>query len=207
VAAALAARGARVLSADDLAHQALRQPAVRDAVAARWGAGVLDEHGQVIRRRLAEIVFASPAERHALEALVHPWITRRLQEEVEAARSDPTIPLVVVDAAIMLETGWAGLCDRLVYVDAPRELRLARVGEQRRWTAQEAEAREAAQLPLTEKRLRADHVLDNSASLAHLNRQIDELMHLWGLDRTDGQAPSQAAASAPCRARNNPDDH
>ena len=206
VAAALAARGARLLCADELAHQALRQPEVRDAIAARWGSGVLDEHGQVVRRRLAEIVFASPTERRALEALVHPWIEERLRAAVEAARAEQGVRLIVLDAAIMLETGWAGLCDRLVYVDAPDELRLRRVAEQRRWSAQEIEAREAAQLPLTQKRLRADHVVDNSASLAHLNRQIDELLHLWGLD-AEGANPSEPAASAHCRASTTADDH
>jgi dephospho-CoA kinase len=180
-AAAFARLGARLISGDELAHQALRQPEVRGRVVARWGAHLLDESGEVQRRRLAAIVFADPAERRALEALVHPWIRGHIRAEVEKALADPGVQLVVLDAAIMLEAGWSELCDRLVYVDAPRELRVRRVAEQRGWTAKEVEAREGAQLPLTEKRVRADHVLDNSASLEHLGRQVADLLHLWGL--------------------------
>src|SRR4051794_35604604 len=60
VAAEFARRGARVVSGDDLAHAALRQPEVREQVARRWGPQVLDAQGEVNRRRLAEIVFAEP---------------------------------------------------------------------------------------------------------------------------------------------------
>src|SRR5947209_4925672 len=168
VAAEFARRGARVISGDGLAHEALRRPEVREGIVRRWGRDLLDEHGEVRRPRLGAIVFGDEAERKALEALVHPWIKGRIRAEVEAARADPGVPLVVLDAAIMLETGWAGVCDRLVYVEAPREVRLRRVAEQRGWTDGEVAAREGAQLPLTEKASRADHVLDNSASLEHL---------------------------------------
>jgi dephospho-CoA kinase len=188
VADAFARRSARVISGDALAHEALRQPAIRERIAARWGREMLDERGEVARRKLAVVVFADPAERKALEEIVHPWIERRLREEIAAAAADPRVKLVVFDAAIMLEAGWDNVCDRLVYVDAPRELRLKRVAGQRGWTEQETAARERAQLPLTEKAARADHALDNSGSLDHLGRQVDDLLQLWGLapeDRTN----------------------
>jgi dephospho-CoA kinase len=100
---------------------------------------------------------------------------------VQKARIDPAVWLVVLDAAIMMEAGWDRLCDRLVFVEAPREERLRRVAPQRGWSAEELALREAAQLPLTEKRCRADHVLDNSASLDDLERQVDDLLARWGL--------------------------
>lgn len=181
VAAAFAAKGARVVSGDQLAHEALRQPEVQERIAGRWGREMLDDKGEVNRRRLAGIVFADPAQRRALEEMVHPWIQRRIRAEVDAARMDPVVRLVVLDAAIMLEAGWDGVCDRLVYVDAPRPLRLHRVAEQRGWTEKEVEARERAQMPLTDKAARADHKLDNAASLEHLDRQITDLLRSWGL--------------------------
>jgi dephospho-CoA kinase len=189
VAAALARRGARVIAADELAHAALRQPELRERIVARWGPGVLDERGEVSRRRLGAIVFADAAERRALEEIVHPWIQQRIREEAAAAGSDPAVRLIVLDAAIMLEAGWHGVCDRLIYVDAPREVRLRRLEGQRGWTAAEAEARERAQLPLTEKAARADHVLDNATTLDHLERQVDELLRLWGLAGTAPPPP------------------
>jgi dephospho-CoA kinase len=183
VAAAFARRGARVIAGDDLAHQALRDPAVKAQVVRRWGAELLGEGGEVQRRRLGAVVFADPAQRRALEALTHPWIRGRMRAALEAALADPAVPLVVLDAAIMLEAGWNDICDELIYIDAPRVVRLERVARQRGWTAKEVDAREQAQLPLTEKAARADHVLDNSASLEHLNRQVDDLLRRWGVAR------------------------
>jgi dephospho-CoA kinase len=181
VAAAFAERGARVVSGDDLAHEALRQPAVKEQVVRRWGPDLLDEHGEVRRRQLGAVVFADPEERRALEAMVHPWIRERIRQELARAEADPGVRLVVLDAAIMLEAGWDAVCDRLVYVDAPRDVRLRRLAGQRGWSEKEVEARENAQLPLTAKAARADHVLDNSATPEHLNRQVDDLLRRWGL--------------------------
>jgi dephospho-CoA kinase len=183
VAAAFARRGARIIAGDQLGQAALRDPDIRARIVARWGADVLDEHGEINRRRLAAIVFADPAERKALEAITHPWIRRQIHAEIQEARRDAAVPLIVLDAAIMLEAGWDEVCDRLVYIEAPRGVRLERVRRQRGWTEKEVAAREQAQLPLTEKVVRADHVLENSASLEHLDRQVHNLLHLWGLAR------------------------
>jgi len=180
VAEAFARRGARVVSGDALAHTALRQPAIKEKVARRWGERMLDDKGEVQRRLLAAVVFADAGERRALEAMVHPWIKERIRAEVDAARTDASVRLIVLDAAVMLEAGWHDVCDRLVYIDAPRAVRLRRVAGQRGWTAREVEAREAAQLPLTAKAAHADYTLDNSASLEDLERQVDDLVRLWG---------------------------
>jgi dephospho-CoA kinase len=171
VAAAFARQGARVIAGDQLGQAALRDPDILARAASRWGDAVLDEHGEVNRRRLADIVFADPAERKALEAITHPWIRRHILAEIEEARRDPHVSLIVLDAAIMLE-------------ETPRAVRLERVARQRGWSEKEVDAREQAQLPLTEKAVRADHVLDNSASLEHLNRQVHDLLQLWGLAHT-----------------------
>src|SRR5882672_6355200 len=88
--------GGRIISGDALGHEALKQSEVRDAVARRWGAAVLDDRGEVDRRKLGGIVFADRSDLTVLEALVHPWIKRRLGEDVEAYRRDASVPLVVL---------------------------------------------------------------------------------------------------------------
>src|SRR5262245_28692954 len=106
VAEEFARRGGRVVSGDQAGHEALRQSDIRARVVERWGKPVLDEQGEVSRRAVGRIVFADADERQALEAMVFPYIERRLREQIAEAKADPGVALVVLDAAIMLEAGW-----------------------------------------------------------------------------------------------------
>lgn len=175
VAAEFAKRGGKVIAGDQLGHDALRQPDVRAQVAARWPQ-VMGPDGEVDRTKLGAIVFADPAERRALEALTHPVIERRIAEEVAAAQAEPDVTAVVLDAAILLEAGWDRHCDRIVFVDAPRDVRLQRLKQQRGWTEKELQAREDAQLSLADKQSRADAVVDNSGLPEETARQITTLL-------------------------------
>jgi len=180
VAAEFVKHGARVINADQLGHDALREPAIRDELVRRWGRGILDEKGDIARGSVARIVFADEAERKFLESAVHPYITRRIREEIEKAQKDARVKLIVLDAAIMLETGWDQTCDQLVYVYAPRAARLRRLADQRGWSEKEVDARERAQMSLTEKATRADSAIDNSGSPESLARQVEDLLSQWG---------------------------
>jgi dephospho-CoA kinase len=181
IAEVFARHGAKVISGDQLGHEGLRQPEIIARVADRFGTEVLDEQGNVNRRRLGALVFADPAKRRALEELVFPWIERRLEEEIAAAQADPKVKLIVFDAAVLLEAGWNKRCDGVVYVHAPRAVRLARLAGQRGWSAKEVEARENAQMSLTEKVTRADAVVDNSGSPEELEAQVQNLLRSWGI--------------------------
>lgn len=181
VASLFAQHGARVLAGDVFGHEALRQPHVREQVIARWGRGVLDENGEINRRKLGALVFADPAQRRALEALSCPWIERRFRDELEKAGADPAVSLVVIDAAILLEAGWHNFCDRIVYVHAPRPVRLRRLSDGRGWTQKEVAAREQAQWPLAVKAGRADDAIDNSGPPEETARQVEALLRRWGI--------------------------
>jgi dephospho-CoA kinase len=179
-AAAFAGLGGVVIDADRLGHAVLELAEVKSALVERWGERVLRPNGSVDRRAVAEIVFADPAERKALEVVVFPPITALAREQVAAAQADPSIRFVVLDAPTLLEAGWESLVDRLVYVDAPRPVRLARV-RSRGWTAADLAAREAAQLPAAEKLARCDAVVVNDGSVDELQARIDHLLGGWGL--------------------------
>ncbi len=181
VADEFARRGAYVISGDALGHEGLRQPEVRGQVVARWGPDILGPDGEIDRRRVAAIVFVRPDERKALESLLHPWIEKRVQEEIQNAEKVPSCRLIVLDAAVLLEAGWDGVCDRLVFVQAPEDVRRRRLAEQRGWSTKEVTARESAQLSLTEKASRAHDVLDNSGSLEQLATQVEALLRRWNL--------------------------
>lgn len=186
VAKELKRRGAGVVVADQLGHEALRQPEIRDQVIGRWGREVLDAGGEVDRRKLGRLVFADPSERAALEALSFPYIRRRMQQEIAAAAGRPECRLVVLDAAVLLEAGWEDLCDGVVFVSAPRVERLRRLAEQRGWTAEEVTAREQAQWPLTDKLSRANDVIQNAGPVEDLPQQVDALLRRWNVVSSDG---------------------
>lgn len=175
VAAELARLGAAVLDADRAGHEVLELPEVADALRQRWGERVLDAAGKIDRRAVGQIVFdPSPAgkrELEFLEQLTHPRIGQLLTEQ--AARwGDGGARALVLDAPVMEKSGWYGLCDRIVYVDAPRPVRLARA-RQRGWTEEDFVAREGAQESLEQKRGRADLIIDNSGSLTETREQVE----------------------------------
>lgn len=180
-AAALAARGAWVVNADALGHEALEQPEIRARLIDRWGTQVFRPDGHADRRAIAAIVFADPDERTALEGIVFPYIGRRAFAEVLAGQADPAARLVVLDAAVMLEAGWNNVCDRVVYVDAPRETRLARLAARRGWSRDDLAAREAAQWPAERKTAFADAVIVNDAGVRELQEKVDQLLGSWGI--------------------------
>lgn len=180
VAAILAARGGAVVDADAVGHDALEQPEIRERIAARWG-NVLRADGRVDRRKIAQIVFASSNERKALEGMVFPYIRRKCEDAIQAALNDVVTGFVVLDAAVMLEAGWGDVCDKLIYVDAPRGIRLERLAARSGWTADDLDAREAAQMPADEKKKRADAILINGGTREELDAQVTALLLRWNV--------------------------
>ena len=181
VAALLRQRGGRVISGDQLGHKALRQPEIKAVLVNRWGSRVLDDRGEVDRHRVAGIVFAAPEELKALEAIVFPFIGEGISREIETAQGDESEKFLVLDAAVMLEAGWNHVCDKLVFVNAPREVRLWRLLDQRGWSEKELADREAAQMPLAEKAKRADFTIESSDSAEDLGQQIDKMLKDVGI--------------------------
>ncbi len=174
-------RGASVISGDQLGHQALGQPEIRAEIVRRWGHPVLEPDGTISRRRLAAIVFGDAKELRALEALVFPSIELGIRQAIAEARRRSDVRLIVLDAAVLLEAGWDRLCDWIVYVHAPRAVRLRRLKEQRGWAAKEVQEREQMQMSLTDKVSRAEYVVDNSGAPERATRQVDDLLSQWGI--------------------------
>ncbi len=180
VARAFEELGAALLDGDRAGHEVLRMEEVRQAVRERWGEGVFEATGEVDRKGLAKIVFdPSPNGREALEyleQLTHPRIGQLLSQEAQALVAAGRHKALVLDAPVMLEAGWHTLCNYLVFVDAPREARLARVLA-RGWTAADFTSREAAQESLDVKRGHADAIIDNSGSAESTRAQVQRLWH------------------------------
>lgn len=179
----LAEHGAAVVDADVLGHDALEQPDIRQSVMHLWGdrANLLRPDGRIDRRALGRIIFDKSDARRALEAIVFPYIRERAESALTAAQADPAVRFVVLDAAVMLEAGWNEVCDRIVYVDAPRPQRLARVAARSGWSDGELAAREAAQWPAARKMAAADAVVVNDGGPEELGRRLNDLCETWGI--------------------------
>jgi dephospho-CoA kinase len=180
VARLLAARGIPVIDADRLAREVVQpgQPALAE-IAARFGGKVLNPDGTLDRKALAAVVFNDPAERAALNAIVHPRIAEataaRLAELAQGGHRT-----AVYEAALIVENGLDRGMDGLVVVTAPEDVQLARLLERDKMSEAEARARLAAQLPAAVKLERATFVIENHGSLADLEAQVAKLLPALG---------------------------
>jgi dephospho-CoA kinase len=168
--------GAGVLDADRAGHEALRLPRVEAAARQRWGNTVFGPDGRIDRAQLARFVFGkgdkAKQERNYLEQLTHPEIGRLLQEQAEAFDLSG-VKVAVLDAALLFEAGWNKMCQQNVFIESPRETRLARALA-RGWTQEGFDAREGAQESLDSKRARADVTIDNSGSPEQTRAQVEQ---------------------------------
>ena len=165
--------GARRIDADRMAKEALERDDVRYALLKRFGTDILDSDGRVIRAELARRVFDAPdasANRTFLEELTHPIVRAAILEEIERLEKR-SVPAVVLDVPLLLEVGWGELCDEIVFVDTPDELRRRRA-EARGWDEPTWRRREAAQWPVAAKRAQATVVIDNGSDRESLQEQL-----------------------------------
>jgi len=181
----LAEPDGQLILADALGHEALRQPMLRDRVRALWP-HVIAADGEVDRRLLGAIVFADPSQLVLLEGISFPWIGERIRNSLAEAQLNPRVAYVVLDAAILYETGWNSVCDAVVYIHTPRDLRIARVAE-RGWSAQDLGKRERQQWPLARKALAADWIVTNAHTLDRLHAALNRLRP--ELTRPSGRFP------------------
>ena len=167
-----AALGVPVIDADVIARELVEpgQPALAEIVAA-FGADVVDVQGRLDRRSLRARVFADPAERRRLEAILHPRIHAEMARRT-AARSAPYVLLVI---PLLFEADQRDLVDRVLVVDVSPEVQRLRVGGRDGLTAEQVDAMLAAQWDRRRRLDQADDVIDNNGDLDALQHQVNDL--------------------------------
>ena len=140
------------------------------AVLSLFGPGMLDERGAVDHAKVAARVFSDPAARASLEAAIHPLVRKRFVEMTAASQG-----VVVLEATLLVEAGYAPGFDLIVTVEAPCEARFERAVA-RGMDRGSAESRLLAQGDGGARREAAHRLIDNSGDEAHLRRQADELV-------------------------------
>ena len=169
----LAAQGAWIIDADQIAREVVApETAGLTAVIEAFGPGVLGSDGALDRVVLGDIVFADQQKLATLNSIVHPLVGARMRELEEAAGPGS---VVVHDVPLIAENGLADAYDLVVVVDVPPRIQLDRLVRLRGMSREQAQARMAAQASREQRLSIADIVVDNSASLAELDRQVGEL--------------------------------
>ncbi|HVS73543.1 MAG TPA: dephospho-CoA kinase [Phycisphaerae bacterium] len=176
IARQLQSLGCIVVDADAIAHEVLQSEPVKAALREWLGDGVFEADGSVSRKAVAKQVFTSPEQIEKLNGLIHPRVGAIRRELTQEAMKRPEVLAVVWDIPLLFEIGLDRECDAVVFVDAPRELRLSRLHEKRGWGPDELTRREKLQIPLDKKADAADYCMDNSGTEAHSLQQVQQML-------------------------------
>lgn len=169
------ALGARVFYADHEAKRLMTEdPALRQAILDAFGPESYQPNGQLNRAYLAERVFDDPNALRQLNTLVHPHVLHAFQEaRKQATRAQ--VPLLILEAALLFESGADRLVDHVLVVDVPEAERIRRVVARDGIPPEKVRARMQHQLPPEILKARADFVLENTGSLEQLRQQVEAL--------------------------------
>ena len=179
VSKSLAEAGAVIVDADKIAHEIILkdEPAYREIVE-YYGTGILDAEGNIIRKKLGEIVFNDKEKLAFLNQCTHKYITAEVKRQIAAAKEEGTAAAIIVDAPLLLEAKLEAVCDLVWVVYADPEVRAQRVMARDGISYELAKARIANQKSWEEYRSAASTVIDNSKDLVHLKEQMSEVLKL-----------------------------
>ena len=173
VCAMLQSFGRTVLSADRTARELMTvRPSLRRRVMATFGVEVYRPDGTLDRQVLAQRAFTDPERTRELNAIVHPSVIKEIAAQIRRLPPDRRCPYVVVEAALVYESGLDASLDYVVVLDAPREVRIRRVMERDGSSRTEVVRRMRAQLSSTALRERADVILMNKHDTTHLRSRV-----------------------------------
>ncbi len=178
IARMFASLGCTVFDADAIVADLYRPGAAgHEALVRAYGAGILSEDSEIDRAKLSALAFAAPESARALNALIHPLVLAEERRMLAAMLPDDD-RIAMVEATLLIEAGNLERYDRIVVVDVPPEVQIAR-GVARGMAREEIVRRIAHQLPRQERLRHADYVIDNSgdegAAMAETRRVYDAL--------------------------------
>ena len=170
----LGALGAIVIDADQIGHQVIEQPQIRQALIATFGTSIVGENNQLDRRQLGRLAFADAQSLQRLNGLVRPVLEQALWQQIATEKERIGRGLLILDAPLIFEWNIAHRFDLVIVVHTDKAIRLARLSK-RGLTAAEIQRRMAGQLTAKEKRSRADIVVLNNGNRASLRLEARAL--------------------------------
>jgi dephospho-CoA kinase len=173
VCAAFARKGREVLSADAIARAVMESdPSVRKDVAAVCGPEAYRADGTLDTRHVGAVIFADERKRKKVNAAVHPVVIRRIGEEIDGLPDERRRPYVIVEAALLYESGMQEALDAVLVVHASEAVRIERLLAREALSKADVVKRMRAQMPAGEKRERADFVLINEGTLTAVEERV-----------------------------------
>ncbi len=185
VAAEFAKLGCKVIDADKIAHDLLEEKAAREKIVGLFGQIILDSAGKIDHKKLADVVFADADKLSSLNKIIHPLVLRQAEELIKQYNCQNEVRAIVLDMPLLVEVGWAKRCDKLIFVDCKRQLRVDRAKKMGVSDENQLKIRENFQISLDNKVAIADNAVDNNSDFSALARQVTDIfsyiMGKWGL--------------------------
>lgn len=167
--------GTELLIADELGHVAMVPGTDSfDRIVARFGVDLVREDGTLDRKHLADIIFHDPQALEDINAIVHPVVKEYLVDFINRRQGLPGI--ILLENAILYETGCDAFCDEVWYVSVPEEIRIRRLMTDRGYTEEKSRAMIASQRSELFFRERADRIIDNAGSRQELDKRLEVMM-------------------------------
>ena len=171
----LEALGASIISADEVGHEAYTpNTEAWEQVIAAFGDDILQDDGDIDRRKLGAIVFSDPSQLEKLNQIMHPRMARMVADKIGVLR-DQGVNVVVEEAALLFEAGWDTLVEEVWVTDSPEHIVIGRLKERNGLSEEEAKKRINSQMGRAERIERSDFVINNSGDMADLGNAIKEL--------------------------------
>src|SRR5262245_40409536 len=168
--------GAHIIDADVIAHELLAPgTSTYDRVVAAFGDPILNPDATINRRKLGKIVFQDEAKRAELNSLVHPEVRARVLRRIDELEDSAQNGIIIIDAALMVESGFFRTFDRLIVVHCSPSLQLSRIVSRDGLTVAEARARMAAQMRVEEKIKHAQYTIETSGTFRQTREQIEAI--------------------------------
>ena len=166
-----------ILDADLYAHEALRaESQIAKNVLLRYGSKIIQnssKNDQIINRKaLAKIVFQNNIEKNWLEGIIHPFVNKRIEEELTKLKSNSIVILII---PLLFEKNYTGLCSEICYIDCPRNMQLQRLQSRDKLSLEEANQRIDAQWENALKKRFSDHIITNANNDETWKMQLKKL--------------------------------
>ena len=168
--------GVSIVNADQIARDIVEPgSAALDAIAEHFGSDILLDDGALDRAQLRQKIFANPNERQWLEQLTHPLIGTAIFDFLNAKRNDNEAPYRILESPLLMETSQQQLAQRLLLIDVPEAVQIARTMARDNNTEEQVRAIIEAQMSREEKRSRADDIIENTGTLEQLQQRVSAL--------------------------------